>query len=83
MVKKLFSWGSFLDLKKPFDTVHPIPYYYMQTAVQCNQGYHVTEWFSSYLTGCTQSTQIDSWVLSEPKISFGVPQGSVLAILLF
>lgn len=43
----------------------------------------MNDWFSSYLSDRFQSTQIDSQSSHKRKISFGVPQGSVLGPLLF
>ena len=77
----LFSCGVFIDLKKAFDTV--------DHKILLDKLYHygfrgiINKWFSSYLEGRTQTTQIGSFVSPEEIITFGVPQGSVLGPLLF
>ena len=43
----------------------------------------INDWFSSYLSNRTQTSQIGSDISSKDKILFGVPQGSVLGPLLF
>ena len=76
MNKRLFSCGIFIDLKKAFDTVdHKILlhklYHYGFRGV-------INKWFSSYLDGRTQTTQIGSYVSKTQNTTCGVPQGSVL-----
>ena len=56
MDKQLFSCGVFIDLKKAFDTVdhnillHKLDHYGFRGVIN--------KWFSSYLLGRTQTTQI-------------------------
>ena len=81
MDKRLFSCGVFIDLKKAFDTVdhkillHKLDHYGFRGVIN--------KWFSSYLQGRTQTTQIDSYISAQNDITYGVPQGSVLGPLLF
>ena len=55
MDKKLFSRGVVIDLKKAFDTVNhnvlldKLNYYGFRGIVN--------QWFSSYLSNCTQTTE--------------------------
>ena len=41
------------------------------------------QWFSSYLSNRTQTTEIGSHISTKRNIKWGVPQGSVLGPLLF
>ena len=81
MDKRLFSCGVFIDLKKAFDTVdhnillHKLDY--------CGFRGVINIWFSSYLQGRIQTTQIDSYISARKDTTCGVPQGSVLGPLLF
>ena len=76
MDQRLFSCGVFIDLKKAFDTVdhkilpHKLDHYGFRGVIN--------KWFSSYLQGRTQTTQIDSYISARNDITCGVPQGSVL-----
>ena len=81
MDRRRFSCGVFIDLKKAFDTVsHKILLdklnYYSFRGI-------VNQWFSSYLTNRTQTTQINSYISNKEVVDCGVPQGSVLGPLLF
>ena len=81
MDNKLFTCGFFLDFKKAFDTV--------DHSILLSKLYHygirgpINEWFSSYLIGPVQTTQIDNQILSKRNMLSGVPQGSVLRPFLF
>ena len=81
MDKQLFSCGVFMDLKKAFDAVdhnillHKLDHYGCRGVIN--------KWFSSYLQGRTQTTQIGPNVSSGVGVTCGVPQGSVLGPLLF
>ena len=81
MGKRLFSCGVFIDLKKAFDTVdhkillHKLDHYGFRGVIN--------KWFSSYLEGRTQTTQIGSFISKRKNTTCGVPQGSVLGPLLF
>ena len=79
MDKHYFSCGVFIDLKKAFDTVNhkilldKLNYYGFRGIIN--------EWFQSYLTNRTQTTQIGSHVSTKLISPCGVPQGSVLFLL--
>ena len=81
MGKRLFSCGVFIDLKRAFDTVdhkillHKLDHYGFRGVIN--------KWFSSYLEGRTQTTQIGSFISKRKNTTCGVPQGSVLGPLLF
>ena len=78
---KLFTCGIFLDLKKAFDTInHSI---LLKKLNHYGIRGIINDWFSSYLLGHSQVTEIDSNLSTINKISCGVPQGSVLGPLLF
>ena len=77
----MFSCGIFIDLQKAFDTVdhsillHKLNHYGIRGVVN--------DWFSSYLSGRVQTTQIGSYISQKEKTLCGVPQRSVLGPLLF
>ena len=81
MDKKLYTCGIFIDLKKAFDTVNH--------SVLLSKLHHygirgvVNDWFSSYLSGRVQTTEVEMTVSSKATTPCGVPQGSVLGPLLF
>ena len=78
---KLFTCGIFINLKKAFDAV--------DRAILLQKLDHygirgiINDWFSSYLLGRSQVTEVDTYLSSKCQISYGVPQGSVLDPLLF
>ena len=81
MDKILFLCGVFIDLQKAFDTVN-------HNISLDKLNYHgfrgiVNQWFSSYLSNRTQTTEIGSHISAKRNINCGVPQGSVLGPLLF
>ena len=82
MGAELYSCGIFIDLRKAFDTVDH------QILLSKLHHYGVrgitNRWFSSYLLGGQQTTQIGANNTSKKEtILSGVPQGSVLGPLLF
>ena len=81
MGKSLFSCGVFIDLKKVFNTVdHKIILHKLVHYGFCRV---INKWFSSYLEGRTQTTQIGSYISKKKSTTCWVPQGSVLCLLLF
>ena len=66
MVKGLYSCGVFIDLKKAFDTVD-------HSFLLCKLHHYgmrgvINDWFSSYLSDRTQTTQIGSDISGKDKI---------------
>ena len=81
MDNNLFSCGVFIDLKKAFDTVtHEI---LLSKLNHYGVRGIINNWFSSYLIGRSQTTQIGNYISDKEQTQCGVPQGSVLGPLLF
>ena len=75
-----YGCGIFVDLQKPFDTVdHNI----MGKLKHCGIRGVNYSWFQSYLKGRKQYVSINGFNSKDLPISYEVPQGSVLAPLLF
>ena len=78
---KLYTCAVFLDLKKAFYAVNhnillkKLSFYGIRGCMQ--------DWFAPYLCSRSQTTSITSYVPDRIKISYGVPQGSILGPLLF
>ena len=77
----LYACGVYLDLKKAFDTVnHKILFpklnHYRIHGI-------ANDWFKSFLANRTQYTNINRSNSNPEKVMYGVPQGSVLSLLLF
>ena len=76
-----FACGVFLDFKKVSDTVnHGI---LLKKLKHYGVRRHAFKWFTSYLTSRKQYTKINNIDSQISDISYGVPQGSVLGLLLF
>ena len=73
--------GIFVDLQKAFDTVEH------DTLLSKLEHYDIyslaNEWFKSYLSSRKQYVSINSYDSNLADIKFGVPQRSVLGLLLF
>ena len=76
-----FACGVFIDLQKGFDTVdHKILLFKMNHYEVKGILY---EWFKSYLTNRQQFTTVTKKQSELSSVEFGVPQGSILGLLLF
>ena len=76
-----FVGAVFLDLKKAFDTVcHPILINKLQSF---GVGGLELDWFASYLSNKKQITKVGTATSDMASVNFGVPQGSILGLLLF
>ena len=76
-----FGCGIFLDLQKAFDTVnHDI---LIKKLEHYGIRGNVLDWFRSYLRGRFQYVSVNGHSSDLLPISCGVPQGSVLGLLLF
>ena len=79
--KNMYTCGVFIDLEKAFDTVNH--------QILLSKLYHygirgiANMWFSSYLSGRSQSVTLNGIASSKMNVSCGVPQGSILGPLLF
>ena len=67
-----------LDLSKAFDSVH-----HDILIHKCKKLGIDEFWFQDYLCNRTQSVRINNAISSPKKITFGVPQGSILGPILF
>ena len=77
----MLSCGVCIDLKKAFDTIDH--YILLQKLYHYGIRGIINDWFHSYLTERVQSTLIGSKVSTKLLTACGVPQGSVLRLLLF
>ena len=81
MTKKNIVLGIFIDLKKAFDTVsHKILLQKLRSIVITGEAFNI---LSSYLSDRYQVVKIGDSKSEALPIEFGVPQGSLLAPLLF
>ena len=71
----------FIDMRKAFDAVNHTILLVKLKRAGCSE--RSVKWFSSYLGGRSQFVTIKGKKSSTRSLSYGVPQGSVLAPLLF
>lgn len=81
MSKKQITVAVFIDLKRAFETIDRdiLLKKLNRTGVRNT----ALEWFRSYLTGRKQRTIIGNAMSNEIDVNIGLPQGSVLAAILF
>ena len=72
---------AFIDMRKAFDAVNHSILLMKLKCVGCTE--RSLKWFTSYLGGRSQYVSIKGEKSSTRAINYGVPQGSVLAPLLF
>ena len=73
--------GVFLDLQRAFDTVdHQILLAKLSHYGICGV---LNDWFKSYLSNCNQYVPINCYDSEVAAVNCGVPQGSVIGLLLF
>ena len=79
--EKTISLAIFMDLSKAFDTLD----HNILIKKLAHYGINGTplEWFTSYLTGCSEYVEIDGVSSNVLSLSTGVPKGSILGPLLF
>ena len=71
----------FLDLSKAFDTVNHDIIRLKLKALGVKES--SVSWFVTYLSGCTQQTNICGTLSDPTEMKMGVPQGSILGPLIF
>ncbi len=77
----MVSGVLFLDLKKAFDLVnHKILLNKMRSAGLSTK---CVKWFDSYLKNRCQATKVNNEMSSVGRVRYGIPQGSILGLLLF
>ena len=74
--KKQYCVSLFIDLSKAFATLR-------QRLSSVGLSEHAFAWIANYLSDRTQCTQFDGLMVVKLSVLNGVPQGAVLAPLLF
>ena len=72
---KSFTCGILMDLKKAVDTIDHAILLQKLDHYGIREEHH--QWFSSYLLGRSQLTEVDSYLSSKSQNSCGVPQRSL------
>ena len=81
MDKQCYTGAVFVDLRKAFDTVDHNILLNKLMLIGINDSSIL--WFRDYLANRLIVTQINNTLSDEQRISYGVPQGSILGPLLF
>ena len=81
MDKGYVTGAVFLDLRKVFDTVDHL--FLINKLKGLGVAGKSLAWFRSYLSGRTQQKMCENELSPPAKITVGVPQGSILGLLLF
>ena len=72
---------TFFDLRKAFDSVPHLPLLQKLKDICLEQ--HILQWLTSYLSDRQQHVVVDGATSNASSVLSGVPQGSVLGLLLF
>ena len=65
------------------DSITGVSYYHNNCCVIKQFGANVMNWFASYLRDCVQHVRFDATSSLPSAVYYGVPQGSVLGLILF
>ena len=84
--QRALDWSNevctvFFDISKAFDTVPHLPLLGILTEIGIDP--YLIRWIHSYLAGRSQFVCVDGCISNKLSVLSGVPQGSVLGLLLF
>ena len=80
--ERLASLIALLDFSAAFDTLnHSIPLKRLEVTFGVRDA--ALGWFASYLSDRCQSVIVDGMVFTPSLVKYGVPQGSLLGLVLF